>query len=75
MTDLTICPHEDCTATYRHWHPRGDEWVVECPYLPDACTRTGFPAATACHEPRPQADLTEPVDLPTAKELAEGGVS
>ena len=20
MTDLTICPREDCTATERHWH-------------------------------------------------------
>lgn len=54
MTDLTICPREDCTATERHWH-----------------THTGFQAATSCHEPRPQADLTEPVDLPTAEELAK----
>ena len=71
MTDLTICPREDCTATYRHWHTPIAGLVVECPCLPDACTHTGFPAATSCHEPRPQADLTEPVDLPTAEELAK----
>ena len=53
MTDLTICPREDCTATTRHWH-----------------THTGFLAATGLVAGRPQADLTEPVDLPTAEELA-----
>ena len=54
MTDLTICPREDCTATNRHWH-----------------THTGFQAATGLVAGRPQADLTEPVDLPTAEELAK----
>ena len=66
MADLTICPREDCTATYRHWHTPTAGVPVECSCLPDACTHTGTPAATSCHEPRPQADLTEPVDLPTA---------
>ena len=70
MTDLTICPREDCTATERHWHtPLG--LLMECSCLPDACTHTGLPAATSCHEPRPQTAQTEPVDLPTAEELAK----
>lgn len=71
MADLTICPREDCTATTRHWHTPTAGVPVECSYLPDACTHTGTPAATSCYEPRPQADLTEPVDLPTAEELAK----
>lgn len=54
MTDLTICPREDCTATTRHWH-----------------IHPGFQAATGLVAGRPQADLTEPVDLPTAEELAK----
>ena len=70
MTDLTICPREDCTATYRHWHSlRGA--VRVCRFLPGSCGHDDPPGvAEACHEPRPQTDLTEPVDLPTAEELA-----
>ena len=71
MTDLTICPREDCTATYRHWHSlRGA--VRVCRFLPGSCGHDDPPGvAEACHEPRPQTDLTEPVDLPTAEELAK----
>lgn len=40
MTDLTICPREDCTATTRHWHtPLGEpdlwERIMTTPYYQD----------------------------------------
>ena len=71
MADLTICPREDCTATYRHWHCYYHEGARVCVYLPGPCEHVeSSDDSEACHEPRPQADLTEPVDLPTAKELA-----
>ena len=73
MTDLTICPREDCTATERHWHCHccpGE--ASRCVYLPGPCEHVeSSDDSEACHEPRPQADLTEPADLPTAEELAK----
>ena len=42
-----------------------DTTTIDCTDLSTDAT------ATSCHEPRPQADLTEPVDLPTAEELAK----
>lgn len=72
MADLTICPREDCTATYRHWHCYCHEGARVCVYLPGPCEHVeSSDDSEACHEPRPQADLTEPVDLPTAEELAK----